>query len=546
MSTLRANAISTLDGSVTVQVSDLPAFIEGSLGYLQVIPVLDDLRSEETSEGRIVYVRGYNSAGDGGEGFWVFKLGDYANEVALDGENGVWLPANGVSTSNGVWERIVQDKKIRLEWFGGMPDSESDITEQLQSCIDVAQYLDAWVILPANNRFQVTGGVTMYHGQDPEGDGTKYNVYIDGQNCWLMPGPGIICLDIFALGKNNGTEVADLQIHNIVFQSYYADSNTMSLRIGGQGAQTERTRLECFNWGLVSNLHFREWNLDGGGRTLIRAVRKVTFRDCIWQGTGVTCHSDAQGQFTGDLAFDNCEFNGNETWRPYESLASAGGSGTGFGGDPYGAAAVGGIHFTNCVTYGSGTLFKASNGANVADTWFTSCAWDQSGMDGVPVTYETDADSRVYFHNLLNCYMVGFTNKAVFMNNPAGGQLFSMQIAGNYFGSFDVSQAPANEKALIHGIGVQAMQINGGFWEKITGGVDTGYVLLDNCSEWRVSDVQSMGVGAAEVQYGIRYNAATCSNFMIVNNSLRTSSDVIDASFNSGSPAKVVVNNLAI
>src|SRR5690606_2655436 len=137
-------------------------------------------------------------------------------------------------------------------------------------------------------------------------------------------------------------------------------------------------------------------------------------------GLKITCY-ESTGGFTGDLIFNDCQFSGSAANRPLYLHAFTN------SGNPKNE--IRGLHFSDCVIYGTGTLLdSAGSNSLIADIWFTSCAWDgpNSPAGETAITINANLTANVFTIFFNNPYIVNYTGKAISLNNTGTGTMGSI------------------------------------------------------------------------------------------------------------------------
>ena len=79
---------------------------------------IDQLQSFSVVEGAVVYLKGRTTAGDGGQGVFVGKSGDFTSEVTADTLSGIYAPSDADSDgSEGCWVRQYNGV-LHNSWYG--------------------------------------------------------------------------------------------------------------------------------------------------------------------------------------------------------------------------------------------------------------------------------------------------------------------------------------------------------------------------------------------------------------------------------------------
>jgi hypothetical protein len=93
--------------------------------------LVSELRSTQGSEGQIKHLKGYTTAGDGGEG--LFRWSD---ATATD-NGGTILNAGGVGSSTAGWRRI-DPGPLQATWFGAVGDGKTPDTDAARAMLKAA------------------------------------------------------------------------------------------------------------------------------------------------------------------------------------------------------------------------------------------------------------------------------------------------------------------------------------------------------------------------------------------------------------------------
>jgi len=161
--------------------ANIPAV--GTLAILRAFPAVVGLQYP------LIYLEGYSSAGDGGQGFWNWS----SSSSATDNTGTIVNPVG--NSGNGRWLRQFTGPLIDL-WFGVVADGTTDNTTTLQNCENAANTLGKAVYypwMPASR--SLTGTITTYAGIEHWGDGMNA----------LSVATGVINIGGSTIYKSNGT-----------------------------------------------------------------------------------------------------------------------------------------------------------------------------------------------------------------------------------------------------------------------------------------------------------------------------------------------------
>jgi hypothetical protein len=123
------------------------------------------LRALTVPDGAItVFVRGYASALDGGEGVFVYD----SSSSATDNVGTIVAPDSG----SGRWKRLTFGLAHNAKWFGATGDGSTDDTVALQRWLDSSDYCYA----PAGT-YKVTDDLTLADGHTVFGAGRELTIF---------------------------------------------------------------------------------------------------------------------------------------------------------------------------------------------------------------------------------------------------------------------------------------------------------------------------------------------------------------------------------
>ena len=192
---------------------------------------LDQLQGFSVVDGAVVYLKGRATAGDGGQGVFTGKTGDYSAQVTADTLFGIYAPSDADSDgSEGCWVRQDIHNVIDSKWFGTG-------SAAVQGAVDL---FPGRTILIYSDTYTSTVTVDTTGLGDTSvsrfiGDG-MYKTVIDNQT----GGPAFYVTSGTAAEFAYGFELKDVSVI-----STGPDAGTIGIRIDGcRFANIERVRIE--------------------------------------------------------------------------------------------------------------------------------------------------------------------------------------------------------------------------------------------------------------------------------------------------------------
>jgi len=112
---------------------------------------IEQLRSVRGSQGLRVYVAGFATPADGGDGVFAFVANSRLSTVA-DDVGFLVKSADG----SGYWQREMSSNDVSVKWFGAVGDGARSDVAAVSTAAEVASRLGARVFVPAGT-YQVDG-----------------------------------------------------------------------------------------------------------------------------------------------------------------------------------------------------------------------------------------------------------------------------------------------------------------------------------------------------------------------------------------------------
>jgi lysophospholipase L1-like esterase len=129
---------------------------------------LDQLQSFSVVDGAVVYLKGRTTSGDGGQGVFVGKAGDFTTQVTSDTRSGVYAPSDADPTGAlGCWVRQLNGYPTP-PMFGVLTDG-SDTSTAFAAWSDFCDSINQEKILSDNATYNVATGYysnSVFYGKD--------------------------------------------------------------------------------------------------------------------------------------------------------------------------------------------------------------------------------------------------------------------------------------------------------------------------------------------------------------------------------------------
>lgn len=410
---------------------------------------------------------------------------------------------------------------IYAQWFGLPANDATDGSPSLQKAINYAQLNDTPLMIPRKIRIRLDSQVIIKKGKNAAID-VSMNITIYWNDAIVLPNLNDYAIYVQPLCTNanagNGWAISNVNWYDVQFDNYYGTLNSYTLsrafKLGVDGFA-----FDGFAHSIFKNILMTGFN--NGHSFLINHCRFITFENVYTRtGGGVKIQCLTDGEFCGDLVFNDCEFSGNATNRPIYITA-------------YSAVVpseIRGVRFVNCITYGSGTLIDASTTAKIGDIWVENCAWDVGTVNEDAIAIHANGTSMLFNILFSNLYIASFSGTAngvklftdgasVIISNITfnGGEV---GIIGRY--GFDiVNFSNFNIRDIVFGSigGITAIGVD----------IAKNFHIQDNTIESGAALTSMISVGST-----------ACNNYIITGNLGKVAvSDL-------GSTNKVVANNLVM
>lgn len=147
-----------------VQVFYIPNISASGIGLHENLAAM---KAASVISGATYYLQGRTTAGDGGEGIFLWDESDLSTQVAADTQSGVYVaPDSDATGASGAWVRQFDDT-VMLAWFGAKLNGVTDDTVSTQAAIDFAKGL--YRVSAGAGTLLITDTLHLYKGSNFSG-----------------------------------------------------------------------------------------------------------------------------------------------------------------------------------------------------------------------------------------------------------------------------------------------------------------------------------------------------------------------------------------
>lgn len=164
------------------------------------------LKALDTTKNAFVYL------GEAGrEGIFEWKAGNFATLATTDTQEGVYIKANAIATSAGIWYRVVADDTVySVKWFGATGDNVTNDYTSIQACINLVSARSGGTVYFPMGGYQTGTGLTI---STPlvrlRGEGKRYCSIVVAANINGITFSAARCaingLSVFCFGRTTGS-----------------------------------------------------------------------------------------------------------------------------------------------------------------------------------------------------------------------------------------------------------------------------------------------------------------------------------------------------
>lgn len=299
---------------------------------------------------------------------------------------------------------------------GAIGDGSADDTAALQAAINSAQAAGKGLSLTRGARYRTTAPLVI-----EQGGSTQKRFILEGNGATLLPAHAGFTVEVRPLGlksaQGGASTSGSIQIRRLSILGDLQVAGTSGIRVGRPG-------FSMYDWGRTALLEdVRVFELSGIGLYIENAshfdIVRYTHRSHNG-GRGLFLASQ-DGSFTGDMTFNDCQFQGTKNSPPFR-LVSYDATGT-F------SSQLRGIRFQSCVVYGAGSRVDAAAGGVTGDVWFSDCAWDgPPSNDGNALELYSSGEGKLTKIYVDNPYIVNYTGIGIWLRRDGSGDMREIKI----------------------------------------------------------------------------------------------------------------------
>ncbi|MDM0072075.1 glycosyl hydrolase family 28-related protein [Variovorax sp. J31P207] len=302
--------------------------------------------------------------------------------------------------------------------------SATDGAPALQRAVDYAQLMGRTLTLPRFATIRLNSQVVIKQGI-PFNGGPLYELKVFGNHAAIQANFAGHAITVqpqcLTTDKNTGRGQGIVEFHDMTFSGSYA-AGAKGIKWGRDG---------YFGYDLR---HSRITNCTFSGAAQgdfvdIRGFGNIIFENVSSEvGCGWAVGSYQNGDFTGDLVFEACQWQGTASIGTITMSALA----------ASGLAELRGLKFHQCNIYDG--VMAATAGANgaIGDVWFTDCGLSfegtPAGVERKCATYSVAATGKLYNIVYRGNYFAGWPGTVLSFQGNVGSTMFGIVIDGNTFG----------------------------------------------------------------------------------------------------------------
>ncbi|KVE33902.1 hypothetical protein WS68_00840 [Burkholderia sp. TSV86] len=428
---------------------------------------------------------------------------------------------------------------IKAEAFGLPADHATDASGPLQRAIDLAQSLGLPVELPANAKLRLAKGLVFKHGQAASGDALTYLPRLISNGATLYPMPGVTAISIVPrclladASSNRGNARIEI-LGKLTFDGSLGDATSAALAIGKSGYFCS-----SLEWNRIDDIlaaHFPS----GSTVVTFTETRHYEINRLVIFSGGMRLQASAPGSFCGDMVFNTYEGQGSKTYPPLALVASGGAAGN--------PSMVRGIRFANGTVYGAGTVLLATGNSQLGDIWMSDIQFDSGASEKGECALEMVASgsgATLINVKVSSPYFAGYRAPAVFAHADNNATFMNVDVTDLYANTmFLGNYGDNNQNAAIVMLGIGGMNVSGGSMSSIHG--DGASSCIVNVIGSKRIKVESLNViGTDGVVDGVTIGKGDSDSYVITNNLMQVSDAVVNE-YGSGSPNRIIANNMLV
>ena len=253
--------------------------------------------------GEIVYLKGRTSNGDGGQGHFVWCVGDYTTQVTTDTLSGIYAPSDADSDgSDGCWIRQQEFVGIiSTAYFGDNADGITNDEPAISAALSYAAFIrDSAVSAPIvklrpNSSYLISTGIVV-----------PYGITLDCQGSYISyTGSGV------AITAGDRDDTLNYFTSILNFSIKLNDHDACGLKTVCAAESVYNGYIEGYTTGITNTRTCRGVEINGGDVSSFGNVYSV-FCNHTHHGFYITSNGGAGSQPTANL-FLNCTAIGDQT-----------------------------------------------------------------------------------------------------------------------------------------------------------------------------------------------------------------------------------------
>lgn len=336
-----------------------------------------------------------------------------------------WGPGKVYVAGNRVYMRPSPEpiREVYAELMDVPTNNATDCYAPLQRAIDYCQANNYKLVLPRNANLKTSQRLVIKQGGDMAAT-SFFHFEMEGNRAFIGHSGADFAIEIqpqcLTANKTTGRGQGVIYLRNFTVTGQY--------NAGAKAIQWGRTGYFAYDL-----LHSRMEDVTFSGFNAnsvftIQGFGNVIFKNITGEvGSGMAINTLANSDFTGDLIFEGCQFQGTASVNPILFAATTGS----------GLAELRGVKFKECNIYDGIVAATAGTNGAIADIWFVDCGLSFEGSAAVERRgheWNCAATGQVYNITYRDNYFAGWKGTALRFNGNPGAVMLGIVVQGNTFG----------------------------------------------------------------------------------------------------------------